>query len=314
MRLYSTGSSPIVHEARPESSPVTDRPQERAVRAAQRPSRLVILGHPVAHSLSPVFQNAALRDAGISVAYDREDVAPDHLADVLVRLAEEGAGGNITIPHKEAAAALITRCTPAARRVGAVNTFWTEQGVLVGHNTDVDGAAATIRALVVGDMADVRDTPVVLCGSGGSAAATLVALHNLGYRQITIVARTTVRAQALSERLAISATIVPYDAIERAVGVAGLVINATPVGLHDDTFPVDVALLPAGCAAFDLVYRPGLTPWIAACRDAGRHAEDGLRMLVEQGAAAFEAWFDVPAPREAMWHALHAVPPMYHSR
>lgn len=284
------------------------------MRAAQRPSRLVILGHPVAHSLSPVFQSAALRDAGISLTYDREDVAPGQLAAALARLAAEGAGGNITIPHKEAAAALITRCTPAARRVGAVNTFWTEQGALVGHNTDVAGAASTIRALVGGNAADVRDMPVVLFGAGGSAAATLVALHELGYRDITIVARTPARARAMSERLAIPARFVSYLAIESTVSAAGLVINATPVGLGDDAFPVAVALLPAECAAFDLVYRPGLTPWIAACRDAGRRAEDGQRMLVEQGAAAFEAWFDVPAPREAMWQALNAVPPSYDSR
>ncbi|WP_411281984.1 shikimate dehydrogenase family protein [Gemmatimonas sp.] len=291
-----------------------NRPQERVDRAAQRPSRLVILGHPVAHALSPVFQRAALRDVGISVTYDGEDIAPSHLADALVRLAAEGAGGNITIPHKEAAAALITQCTPAARRVGAVNTFWTEQGALVGHNTDVDGAAATIRALVAGTDADGRDTRVVLCGAGGSAAATLVALHDLGYHHITIVARSTARAQALSARLAIPTRIVMYDAIERVVGGAGLVINATPVGLRDDAFPMAVTLLPAGCAAFDVVYRPGLTPWIAACREAGRRAEDGLRMLVEQGAAAFEAWFDVPAPRAAMWRALNAVPTTYDSR
>ncbi len=284
------------------------------MRAAQRPSRLVILGHPVAHSLSPVFQRAALRAAGISLTYDREDVAPGQLADALARLAAEGAGGNITIPHKEAAAVLITRCTPAARRVGAVNTFWTEQGALVGHNTDVAGAASTIRALVRGNVADVRHMPVVLCGAGGSAAATLVALHELGYRDITIVARTPARAQAMSARLAIPARILSSDAIESAVSAARLVINATPVGLRDDAFPVEAALLPLECAAFDLVYRPGLTPWIAVCRDAGRRAEDGLRMLVEQGAAAFEAWFDVPAPREAMWRALNAVPPSYDSR
>ncbi len=282
--------------------------------AAQRPSRLVILGHPVSHSLSPIFQSAALRDAGLSIAYDREDVAPDRLADALATLAAEGAGGNITIPHKEAAVALVTRCTPVARRIGAVNTFWTEHGALVGHNTDVDGAAATIRALLPGDAASARDTSVVLFGAGGSAAATLVALHDLGYRKVAIVARTLARARALSERLAIPARVVSYDAMEEAVGNAGLVINATPVGLHGDAFPVAIASLPARCAAFDLVYRPGLTPWIAACREAGLLAEDGLRMLIEQGAASFEAWFNVPAPRAAMWHALNTVPPTYDSR
>jgi shikimate dehydrogenase len=81
--------------------------------------------------------------------------------------------------------------------------------------------------------------------------------------------------------------------------------------LRDDAFPVAVTSIPDRCAVFDLVYRPGLTPWIAACRHAGRRAEDGLRMLVEQGAASFEAWFDRPAPRAAMWQALSAAPTRY---
>ncbi len=288
-----------------------ERPIERLIRAGERPSRLVILGHPVSHSVSPVFQGAALRFAGFSTAYDREDVPPDQLADALARLAAEGAGGNLTIPHKEAAAGLIARCTTVARRVGAVNTFWTERGAIVGHNTDVEGAAATIQALRPSSSDDACDIPVVLLGAGGSAAATLVALHDLGYRRITIVARSTARARALSARLSIPARIASMDAIDDAVETAALVINATPVGLRDDAFPVAVASIPARCAVFDLVYRPGLTPWIAACRHAGRRAEDGLRMLVEQGAASFEAWFDRPAPRAAMWQALSAAPMRY---
>lgn len=290
---------------------MTERARARVIAAALPPSRLVIVGHPVAHSLSPVFQSAALRAAGILVSYDREDVAPDRLSDALERLAAEGAGGNITIPHKEAAAMLFGRCTPVAARVGAVNTFWTEHGALVGHNTDVDGAVATIRALLPSSQGEPRDSSIVVLGAGGSAAAVLVALHDLGLHHITVVARTPLRAQALSERLHIPVRVVASDAAVKAVRSASLLINATPVGMHDDAFPVPVEALPAQCAVFDLVYRAGLTPWIAACRKAGLRAEDGLRMLVEQGAAAFESWFDVPAPREAMWHALRAVPPAH---
>ena len=288
-----------------------ERPVAQAVRASQRPARLVIIGQPVAHSLSPVFQRAALREAGLSISYDREDIAPDQLAEALTRIAAEGGGGNITIPHKEAAANLVARCTPLARRVGAVNAFWTEHGALVGHNTDVAGAAATVEALCPRDVVHAREMSVVLIGAGGAAAATLVALHDLGYRHITIVARNPARARALSARLAIDAQVVSLHAVDVAVREAALVINATPVGLRDDAFPVSVRALPARCAAFDLVYRPGLTPWIAACRRAGLRAEDGLRMLVEQGAAAFETWFDIPAPRTAMWQALNAAPPTH---
>jgi len=301
----------MTHPMEPPAEPRVAHALPRPVRAAQRPSRLVILGHPVTHSLSPVFQRAALRSAGLSTSYDPKDVAPDHLDGTLARLAAEGGGGNITIPHKEAAAALIGRCTEVASRVGAVNTFWTEQGVLVGHNTDVDGASATIQALGSRERTNASDTRVVLLGAGGSAAATLVALQSLGYAHITIVARSPVRAQALAARLSIPARIVPIDAVDHAVGDAALVINASPIGLRDDAFPVAVAALPERCAVFDLVYRPGLTPWVAACRQAGLRAEDGLRMLVEQGASSFETWFDIPAPRAAMWQALNAVPTTY---
>ena len=305
---YSTASSPIAVGHRHEPPSLMHGSPAGAIRALNRPTRLVILGHPVAHSLSPVFQSAALRAAGLTVEYEREDVSPVALEGRLRALAAEGAGGNITIPHKEAAAALIPGCTPVARRVGAVNTFWTEQGALVGHNTDVAGAAATIRALVGEDPSTLGDISVVVFGAGGSAAAALVALADVGCRNVTVVARSVARAQALADRLAMAVRIVPVESLARVAGGAGLVINATPVGLYDDAFPVPVSLLPADCAAFDLVYRLGGTPWIAACRAAGRRAEDGLRMLVEQGAMAFEAWFDVPAPRAAMWHALNASP------
>ena len=274
-----------------------------------------VIGHPIAHSKSPLIHKFWLTQLGMVGDYRASDVKPQDLERYFAERAADTdwRGCNITIPHKEAAAGLIARCTPVARRVGAVNTFWTEHGALVGHNTDVQGAAATITALCSSDVVDRRDLPVVLIGAGGSAAATLVALHDLGYRDLTIVARHAARAQALSARLSIPAQIASMDAVDVAVGAAALVINATPIGLRDDVFPVAVSALSARCAVFDLVYRPGLTPWIAECRRAGLRAEDGLRMLVEQGAAAFESWFDIPAPREAMWLALNAVPPTYHA-
>lgn len=279
-------------------------------RASVAPTRLVILGWPVRHALSPIMQAAALRHAGIAVEYQRCEVASADLDAVLAGLTRERAGGNVTIPHKKAVAARVDRCTVVAERVGAVNTFWVDDGCLIGHNTDVAGATVTIRALVANKADAASDTPVVVLGAGGASAATLVALHDLGFRDIAVVARTVARAHALVDRVAVDARVVAVTGADDVIARAGLVINATPVGLLDDAMPIPVGALRPDAAVFDLVYRPGQTSWVRACRLAGHRAEDGIRMLVEQGAAAFEAWFGVAAPRNAMWSAVGAVPPV----
>lgn len=278
-------------------------------RAPVPPARLVLLGHPVAHSLSPAMQGAALRAAGLPGRYEALDVPPDRLADLLPRLGDEGAGGNVTIPHKEAVARAAGRLTPEARRVGAVNTFWHESGVLVGHNTDLGGARAAMVALWSPAM-EVR--PVLVLGAGGSAAALLVALAERRHGGVRVVARTPARAERLAERVGVNVAVVPAEAhtasvagVRRAlVEEAGLVINATPIGQRDSADPVPPSWLAPDAAALDLVYAPGGTAWVRACRSVGRRAEDGRRMLVEQGALAFTAWFGVEADRDAMWAAV----------
>jgi shikimate dehydrogenase len=266
--------------------------------AAEPPARLVLLGHPVAHSLSPVFQRAALAHRGLTVRYDALDVTTEALDATLDLLARQRGGGNVTIPHKEAVAAR-ARCTPLAQRVGAVNTFWYDGAELIGHNTDVGGAMATIRHLWPSGLLGRR---AAVLGAGGSAAAVLIALWDLGCTDIVVCARTLSRAVQLAERIE-----VPFGMTSSRQGAllgADLVINATPVGLHDDTMPVTPEALEADAAVFDLVYRPEETAWVRACRTAGHPAIDGLPMLVEQGAAAFECWFGTPAPREVMWRAV----------
>lgn len=262
-----------------------------------RPGRLVLLGHPVSHSLSPRFQNAALAAAGIPLRYEAVDVAPGSLDDVLRQLAVERAAGNVTVPHKERVAATCARLTPLARRVGAVNTFWHDDGALVGDNTDVGGFDHAVRALL---GREPRDLTVALLGAGGSAAAVLAAAAGWPGARVLVVNRSAERAETLCARF--SSVARPSDA-DAAVAAADLVVNATTVGLHDDAFPVDPARLPEGAAVFDLAYRPTETAWVRAARDRGHLAVDGLPMLVEQGALAFERWFGVPADRGVMWRA-----------
>lgn len=262
------------------------------------PGRLVLLGHPVAHSLSPAMQNAALRSAGIPLTYEAMDVTPPHLAKVAGLLRDAGAAGNVTVPHKESFAALCGSRSPVADRVGAVNTFWTEGGALVGDNTDVGGFDAAVRRHF--GLPHEHGVVVVL-GAGGSAAAVLAAVERWDGARVRIVARTAPRAAALAARFPRIATV--FEHVADAVHEASLVVNATPVGLAGAEYPVDPAFLPPGADVLDLTYRRGETPWVHACRGRGLRAADGLAMLVEQGALAFERWFGAMPDREAMWAA-----------
>lgn len=262
-----------------------------------RPGRLVLLGHPVAHSLSPRFQNAALRAAGIPIVYEAVDVSAEALQSTVDALRSADAAGNVTIPHKEAVVAMCDDLSSMARRAGAVNTFWCEDGRLVGDNTDVGGFRAAV--------AELRGEPpcvIALIGAGGGASAALAAVEGWRGAQARVYSRTPRRTESLCSR---------FDGIASAarsaqdvVGGADLVVNATPIGLMDDAMPVDPSLLDAGAAVLDLVYRPGGTPWVRAARRRGLAASDGTTMLLEQGALAFERWFGVTADRGAMREAL----------
>jgi len=264
----------------------------------QRPTRLVLLGHPVAHSLSPAIQNAALRSAGIPLTYEARDVLPPDLGVALERLVGEGGAGNVTVPHKERALGYCGRLTPVAQRVGAINTFWAEDGTLVGDNTDVGGFQHAVVALR--GAAPAHDMIAVI-GAGGAAAAVLAAIADWPACQVRVWNRTPARAAALVDRFPGVAVVAP--SLAQAVAGAALVVHATTIGLANDEVPMDSRSLPRGADVIDLVYRPGETAWVRAARAQGHRACDGLPMLVEQAALAFERWFGRPADRGAMREA-----------
>ncbi len=264
------------------------------------PGRLVLLGHPVAQSRSPLFQTAALRAAAIPIVYETLDVSPDALATVMEDLARCNGAGNVTIPHKEAIAERCVRRTPIAERAGAVNTFWHEDGALIGDNTDVGGIDLVTGALLGDDRAIAR---VALLGAGGAAAGVLAAIERWGDARVCIYNRHMSRADALANRFSTFAS--TATSVEAALDGATLVVNATPVGMHDGGFPVPIDMLPRDAAVFDLVYTSGETAWVQAARNAGHRAADGEGMLIEQGALAFERWFDIEPDRNAMWKAIH---------
>ena len=265
-----------------------------------QPARLVLLGHPVAHSISPKFQNAALQAAGIPLVYHLLDVPPASLSTTLTLLATERAAGNITVPHKESVALQCARLTPLAQRVGAVNVFWHENGLLVGDNTDVGGAEAMLRALLGDRLAGAR---VAMVGAGGSAAAVLCAAERCGVGDVRVYNRSMPRAEQLVSRFAPMARACP--SLSQALHESDLVINCTPLGLRaGDALPVSIHDLPQSCAVFDLAYALGETEWVRRARQAGHRAADGKGMLIEQGAIAFALWFGVDPDRSVMWKAL----------
>jgi shikimate dehydrogenase len=265
------------------------------------PGRLVLLGHPLSHSLSPRFQNAALVAAGIPLRYEAVDVDPTAFEDVVATLKGQNAAGNVTIPFKERMHDACDVLSPLAQRVGAVNVFWIdEDGRLVGDNSDVGGFDAAVATLL---GACPRDITVGLLGAGGAAAAVLAAVETWPGCTAHVYNRTPERARLLCERF--GAVAQPVDDVGVIAG-AQLVVNATSIGIRDDAYPLSPSLIAPGAAVIDLVYRPGETAWIRALRARGHRACDGLPMLIEQGALAFEHWFGVAPDREVMWRSVSA--------
>jgi shikimate dehydrogenase len=262
------------------------------------PGRLVLLGHPVRHSLSPLFQNAALRCAALPLRYEAVDVHPDALDDALSDHIAANAAGNVTIPHKERVAARCARVTPLAARVGAVNTFWVDGGTLHGDNTDVGGFR---EALATAAPNVDRAIAVAVLGAGGSAAAVLTALEQEDFGEVRVHARTAARAAALAHRFPLAR---PCERQSDALRGAGIVVNATPVGLDGVSMPCDLTELDPAAVVFDLVFSPDETPFVRAARARGHNAVDGLEMLLAQGALAFERWFGIVPDRTAMREAV----------
>lgn len=262
---------------------------------------LVLLGDPVAHSLSPLMHNAAIRVLGLDAAYLALRTPAAALPPLLASLAAVGAAGNVTVPHKEATERSLARKTDLCARVGACNTFWTEDGGLVGDNTDVPGVLAALRELGVDQMGGGR---WIVIGTGGSARAVAVAAAE-ARAELYVKSRAPERARQFAQWAgSVGAT---ARAVQGALA-ADAVINATPLGLRaNDPLPLDPKLLKDVKVALDLVYFGGETQWVRALRALGVRAGDGRGMLVHQGAAAFARFFpDLagPAPVAVMRGAV----------
>lgn len=254
-------------------------------------SKAFVIGHPIAHSRSPLIHGTWLVEHGLAGSYEPIDVAPDDLPAFFERLRTgEFAGGNVTIPHKEAVFDLCDSVDPLARTIGAVNTLMIEAGSVRGTNTDYLGFLGNLDAEAPG-WSNNLETAIVL-GAGGAARAILVALQARRIGSIIVLNRTRETAERLAAEL--PGDIVPagLDDFNYLAPLAGLVVNTTSIGMHGTRFAgLDLTRLRPGALVTDIVYVPLETPLLAEARALGLRTVDGLGMLLHQAVPGFEAWF-----------------------
>jgi shikimate dehydrogenase len=282
------------------------------------PIRLGVFGDPVAHSLSPQMQNAALQAFEINMQYARFHIRANELRSALRFMRElDFVGINLTVPHKIAGLTQIDLADEPACRCGAVNTVCLHDKKLNGSNTDAEGFSRAVRSEF---SIDLRDLRVMILGAGGGtghAIAWQCALENC--ERLVLVNRTPAKTSAIVEQLR------PFFAEPRVLGPVArleavrwdeatvraqladidLIVNATPLGMNpSDPAPIPARLLAPHHIVFDCVYRPSKTALLRAADEAGARGTNGLSMLLHQGALSFSLWFNREAPIDAMRSAI----------
>jgi len=265
--------------------------------------RYLVLGDPVAHSLSPVMMAAAFRSAGLDATYEARRIRADEWSGALASLHREGiAGCNVTVPHKARALADAARATDAARAIGAANTLVRREDGWEAANTDGPGFLDWVADLG-GEPLLAREALVL--GAGGSARAIVWALLHAGCPRVRVANRTVARAEELA--VSIGGTDAGGRVTAETPGAAapegGLVVNCTSLGLRPgDAPPLAPALLAGAARYLDLVYPD--PPGVRAAREAGVPAEGGAGLLVAQGARSFARWTGRAADAAAMRAAV----------
>jgi shikimate dehydrogenase len=274
--------------------------------------RVVLIGHPVAHSLSGPMLQAAFDERGIDARHEMLDVTVPQLAGAIEELrGPDFLGAQVTIPHKERVVPLVDRMTEEAHATGAVNTITKEGKRLIGHNTDVPGFRAGLDHLV-GRQKMPRQA--VILGAGGGARAVVFGLITEGFQRVIVFNRHLHRAEGMVKHFGRSASHMELRArpwhesiIESELAKTRVLINATSIGLHADESPIPAEIIPPGLLVMDLIYNPAQTRFLREAKAAGAEAtENGLVMLLQQGTAQFELWTGQPPPIDIMRERLEA--------
>ena len=253
--------------------------------------RAFVIGHPIAHSRSPLIHNYWLERYGIAGSYEAMDVAPSELGTFFTGLKSGTfAGGNVTIPHKEAVYALVDELDPLAEEIGAVNTLVLKGERVVGLNTDYMGFLGNLDQAAPGWDKGLEE--VVVLGAGGASRAILVALKSRDVGKIHLLNRTLDKAEQLALELEGRIECAGLGEFEVRAKNARLVVNTSSVGMKGTRFEhLDLGALPKDAIVTDIVYTPLITPLLADAEGRGLRIVDGLGMLLHQAVPGFEAWF-----------------------
>ncbi len=265
-----------------------------------------IIGYPVRHSLSPLMQTAALKEAGIDAVYVPFEVEPESLKEAVNGLrALSVKGFNVTVPHKEKVVESLDFLSEDAEFLGAVNTVKNEGGELTGYNTDAEGF---LRSLIE-EGVELAGKKVLMFGAGGAARAVGYALLKGGVKFLNIVNRSFKRAKEVGELLGKRGNVLVYPlkegTVEALLKDIDIIVNTTSVGMKEtDPHLFDYSKIPQGITVVDIIYNPPETPLLKAARERRCKTVNGLGMLVHQGAVAFEIWTGKRAPVETMKKVL----------
>ncbi len=271
-----------------------------------------LTGFPLGHSLSPCIHRAALRSTGLAGDYKLFPLQSGSSFEQLLLLMRQGDlhGLNVTIPHKQTVVSLVDLVSHTVRMTGAVNTLYLREDRLVGDNTDVAGFMTDLHEKI---GSSIPRRKAIVLGAGGAARAVAIGLLSAGW-QVVVSARKPLQAQVMRDQLRpwaregyLETTGQEETEINSVIGECGLLVNATPAGmapnLFDDPLPPAVEL-PEDLALYDLIYNPQETLLMRRFRQESRPAFNGLGMLVEQAALAFELWTGVPVSRADLWKAV----------
>ncbi len=264
-----------------------------------------IFGDPVEHSRSPQMHNAAFAALKLNCRYVAFRVRPEELRRATQSIRSlQLIGVNVTVPHKEKILPHLDECTPLASTLGAVNTVINRDGTLIGDNTDVAGFVGSLRGK------RLRGHRAIVIGAGGAARAVLYGLRELGIEHVALANRTPARSRALLKKLGASAPrtgVVGLDALAdaRTFERVRLVVNATSLGWHGESFPSIAAKASSTrCMFYDMSYGHQ-TNFLDVARAAKRSSMDGAEMLILQGAMSFKLWTGRRAPVAAMRTAFN---------
>jgi shikimate dehydrogenase len=268
---------------------------------------IYLIGYPLGHSISPVFQQAALDYCHLDIRYFAQETEPARMETAVEQLRHSTVlGANITIPYKEKVIPLLDELDELADRIGAVNTIVNREGRLTGYNTDATGF---LKALQHHGKFEPSGKRAVLIGAGGVARAAGFMLTKSGVHSLAITDTIPERAETLALSLRPSNSEVTAFSREDKTSLevlshCELLVNCTPVGMKysstEGQSPLEEKLLPSGALIYDVVYNPIQTPLLASAVKLGLPTLGGLAMLVYQGAASFEIWTGQKAPTDIM--------------